>query len=148
MKLTLTIFCTLLLAACFDLPRSEARDLCGDPPTIAGIATFLTEIRNKPYVCTTAESDYQRALAVSLTRQWEQCMTEVRVTDSLALRLLAARRDHIAAREAVTTWMTAARAHAAGVPAEQAPGWETYVRAEAAWKAAVTEVDAYPVIPQ
>jgi hypothetical protein len=144
MKLTLIIFCTLLLAACFDLPRSEVRDLCGDPPTIAGIATFLTEISNKPYICATAESDHQRALTISLTRQWEQCMTEARTSGYLAVRLFVARRDRNTTREAVTSWMAAARAHGTAAPAEQAPGWEAYVKAEAVWNSAVTEVDSSP----
>jgi hypothetical protein len=52
-------------------------DLCGDPPPISGIATFLTTIQDRPYVCATAASDRQRALAVSLTRQWEECVIEV-----------------------------------------------------------------------
>jgi len=137
MKAVIGLFFILLLASCLDSLRSDARDLCGDPPLIAGIATFLTEIRDRPYVCATAESDHQRALEVSLTRQWEQCMTEARGT----VDLIAARHDRNAAHATVTSWMTSAKARGEVVHAEQAPGWAAYERAEAAWKDAVTEVD-------
>lgn len=140
----LLILFALLFGACLDSPQADVRDFCGDPPTIAGIATFLTEIGDKPYVCATAESDHQRALAVSLTRQWEQCMTEARTPGYLAVRLLVARRDRNTAREAVASWMTATRAHGTTAPAEQAPGWGAYVKAEAAWDSVVTEVDGSP----
>lgn len=124
MRPVFSILFALLLAACLEPPRSEAHDLCGDPPTISGIATFLTEIQGQPYVCTTADSDHQRSLAVSLTRQWEQCMTEAEAARSLADVLVTARHKRSTASEAVDTWMTAAGARDALVHAEQAPGWE------------------------
>lgn len=141
MRPAFSLFFAFLLTACLEPPRSETHDLCGDPPTISGIATFLTEIQGQPYVCTTAASDHQRALAVSLTRQWEQCMTEARAVRPLADVLVTARHKRNTAREAVDIWMTAAGAHGTLVHAEQAPGWAIYVRAEAAWEDAVREVD-------
>jgi hypothetical protein len=133
-----------LLTACLDSLHPVAHDLCGDPPLIGGIATFLTEIWDQPYICATAESDHQRALEISLTRQWEQCMTEAReASGTLAVTLIAARRDRNVARAAVTSWMTSAGARGEVVHAEQAPGWTAYEQAEAAWRDAITKVDGW-----
>lgn len=79
MKTVHLTFCVFLLSACLEPPSSKARDLCGDPPLISGIATFLTYIEDHPFICETADSAQQRAEAVSLTRQWEQCMVEARL---------------------------------------------------------------------
>ena len=125
---------TFLLTACLDSPQSSTRDLCGDPPSITGIATFLTEIRDQPYVCATADSDHQRALEVSLTRQWEQCMTEARTVEDLTTALIAARRRRNAAREAVLSWTKSTNTD---------PGWKAYERAEADWRDAVTQLDGW-----
>jgi hypothetical protein len=137
MKTAIVLFFATLLAACLDTPRSEVSDLCGDPPLISGIASFLAVIQDQPYICTTDVSDHQRALDVSLTRQWEQCMIEAR---SAAITLVAARRARNTAHMAVVTWMAAAKGTTAR--AEQSPGWTDYIRAEAAWTKAVAEIDS------
>jgi hypothetical protein len=132
----LALFFATLLAACLGSPRSEVTDLCGDPPLISGIASFLTVIQDQPYVCATADNDHQRALAISLTRQWEQCMTEAR---TLASTLIAARRDRNAARAAVDSWMSAA---STTVHPEQSPGWAAYARSESIWEESIAEFDS------
>lgn len=143
MKSTLLLVTAILiLVACLDTPRSDVNDLCGDPPTIAGIATFLTVIQDQPYVCATAESDHQRALEVSLTRQWEQCMTEARMSEgSLATALITARRDRNASQAAVSSWIRLANKRGELALPKQAPGWKAYERAEEVWKKAVADVD-------
>jgi hypothetical protein len=135
MKYTLAIL-SFLLASCLDSPRPNTSDLCGEPPLISGIADFSTVIEDQPYVCTTADSDHQRALAISLTRQWEQCMTEAR---TLASTIIAARRERNATHAALDAWMTAADTP---VHPEQSPGWAAYARAEAAWEEALAEFDS------
>ncbi len=130
MKSILSLLLTFMLVACLDAPQADISDLCGDPPPIVGIATFLTEIRDQPYVCATADSDHQRALEVSLTRQWEQCMTEARTTHGLATSLIAARRKRNVAKEAALSGTRALE-------------WEAYARAEAAWEDTVARLDRW-----
>jgi hypothetical protein len=66
-------------------------------------------------------------------------------TGSLAIDLVAARRDRAAAHEAVTSWMKEAGARGDLVQAGQAPGWAAYERAEAAWHAVVAKLDGWIV---
>lgn len=58
---------------------------------------------------------------------------------SLAADLVDARRDRNVAREAVTVWLDASQAPSAS----QAPGWDTYERAEARWNAILIKLDGW-----